>query len=102
MVSSRTIEAVMIVNSKGKVLAKSGTPIDSSLLSKLIAMISLESDAEFRSRVSIEHADKKIVAVRVGKRDAMAMMTGADIPISTLLLELDKSVEQIDKLLSEV
>ncbi len=96
MISSNVIEAVIIMNHEGKILATSGHPIDGALLNKLTTIITLESNAEPRSKVILEHADKKVVAVRVNSNTIMVAMTGMDIPLGMVLTELNGLVEEID------
>ncbi len=62
-------------------------------------MIALDNDNKFKNRISIEQADKKIVAVRVGNKAILVVVTSADASIGMLLLMLNKSVEKINELL---
>ncbi|MBU4453634.1 MAG: hypothetical protein KJ929_00905, partial [Euryarchaeota archaeon] len=60
-----------------------------------------EGDDEFKNRISIEQADKKIVAVRVGNEAMLVVVTSADTAIGMLLVILNKSVEKIKEILMD-
>ncbi len=99
MIPKSVIESAILIDTNGGVLAQSGPQIDNSLLKKLASMISLEGDDEFKNRISIEQADKKIVAVRVGSMAILVVVTSADTAIGMLLVMLNKSVEKIKEIL---
>lgn len=101
MIPKSVIESAILIDTNGGVLAQSGPQIDNSLLKKLASMISLEGDDEFKNRISIEQADKKIVAVRVGSMAILVVVTSADTAIGMLLVMLNKSVEKIKEILMD-
>ncbi len=97
-ISSRTITSAMILDSGGNIVALSGPPIDKTLIGNLREMFSFEINDKFRSRISLERADNKIIAVRLGIKAILVVMTDAKIPIGAVILELNKSIEKIDEL----
>ncbi len=101
MIPSNAIESSILVDTDGREIAHSGAQIDKSLVSKLTSMIALDNDNKFKSRISIEQADKKIVAVRVGDKAILVVVTHADASIGMLLMMLNKSVEKINVLLQD-
>ena len=101
MIPKSVIESAILIDTSGGVIAQSGPQIDNSLLKKLASMISSEGDDEFKNRISIEQADKKIVAVRVGNEAMLVVVTSADTAIGMLLVILNKSVEKIKEILMD-
>ncbi|MBU4339891.1 MAG: hypothetical protein KKD46_03110, partial [Euryarchaeota archaeon] len=101
MIPKSVIESAILIDTNGGVIAQSGPQIDNSLLKKLASMISSEGDDEFKNRISIEQADKKIVAVRVGNEAMLVVVTSADTAIGMLLVILNKSVEKIKEILMD-
>jgi len=101
MIPKSVIESAILIDTSGGVIAQSGPQIDNSLLKKLASMISSEGDDEFKNRISIEQADKKIVAVRVGNEAMLVVVTSADTAIGMLLVMLNKSVEKIKEILMD-
>ncbi|MDP3104458.1 MAG: hypothetical protein Q8M95_07610 [Candidatus Methanoperedens sp.] len=101
MIPKSVIESAILIDTNGGVIAQSGPQIDNSLLKKLASMISSEGDDEFKNRISIEQADKKIVAVRVGNEAMLVVVTSADTAIGMLLVMLNKSVEKIKEILMD-
>lgn len=99
MIPKSVIESAILIDTNGGVLAQSGPQIDNSLLKKIASMISSEGDDGFKNRISIEQADKKIVAVRVGNDAMLVVVTSADTAIGMLLVMLNKSVEKIKEIL---
>lgn len=101
MIPKSVIESAILIDTSGGVIAQSGPQIDNLLLKKLASMISSEGDDEFKNRISIEQADKKIVAVRVGNEAMLVVVTSADTAIGMLLVMLNKSVEKIKEILMD-
>ncbi|MBU4076113.1 MAG: hypothetical protein KKI06_05330 [Euryarchaeota archaeon] len=101
MIPKSVIESAILIDTNGGVIAQSGPQMDNSLLKKLASMISSEGDDEFKNRISIEQADKKIVAVRVGNEAMLVVVTSADTAIGMLLVILNKSVEKIKEILMD-
>lgn len=96
--SNNVIKSAMMVDLEGNAFAHSGPFIDSSFLRNLKELFSNDTNEKFRSRISLEHADKKIVAVRFGTKAILVVLTDVNAPIGMILHELNKSVEKIDKL----
>ncbi len=99
MIKSRVIDSANLVDTGCRVISHSGTQIDNSLLGKLVSIISLDSDNAFKNRIIFEQADKKIVAVRVGNKAILVVVTGEDTSIGMLLIMLNKSVEKLNEML---
>lgn len=99
MMKSRVIYSADLVDTGGRVISHSGPQIDNSLLSKLVSIISLDSDKALKNRIIFEQADNKIVAVRVGNKAILVVVTGADTSIGMLLHMLNKSVEKLNEML---
>ena len=95
------IESVILVDTDYKVLFQSGPQINNLLLIKLISIINLEKDDTFKNRITIEQADKNIIAVRVGKKAILVVLTGANISIGMLFLTLNKSIEKLNDMLMD-
>ncbi|MFH0904898.1 MAG: hypothetical protein V1854_06920 [Methanobacteriota archaeon] len=101
MMKGGVIESVILVDTDCRVLFQSGTQIDNSLLTKLVSIISLEKDETFKKRITIEQADKNIIAVRIGKKTILVVVTGADTSIGMLFLTLNKSIEKLNDMLMD-
>ncbi len=97
-ISSTAIKSAMVIDIGGNVVALSGPPIDTTLISNLREMFSFEIKDKFRSRISLERENDKIVAVRLGMKAILVVMTDANIPIGAVIFELNKSIEKIDEL----
>ena len=95
------IESVILVDTDYKILFQSGPQINNLLLIKLISIINLERDDTFKNRITIEQADKNIIAVRVGKKAILVVLTGANISIGMLFLTLNKSIEKLNDMLMD-
>ena len=99
MINGRIIDSANLVDAGGMVISQSGSQIDNSLLGKLVSIISLDSDKAFKNRIIFEQADKKIVAVRIGNKAILVVVTGSDTSIGMLLIMLNKSVEKLNEML---
>lgn len=101
IIKNRVIDSAALVDTGGRVLSYSGNEIDSSLLNKLVSMLALDSSDTFNGRISIEQAEKKIVAIRVGSKAVLVVVTGADTSIGMLHIMLNKPVEIIKDILMD-
>lgn len=101
IIKNRVIESAALVDTGGRVLSYSGNEMDSSLLNKLVSMLALDSSDTFNGRISIEQAEKKIVAIRVGSKAVLVVVTGADTSIGMLHIMLNKLVETIKVILMD-
>jgi hypothetical protein len=101
MIKGGVIESVILVDTDYKMLFQSGPHINNLLLIKLISIINLEKDDTFKNRITIEQADKNIIAVRVGKKAILVVLTGANISIGMLFLTLNKSIEKLNDMLMD-
>jgi len=99
MINGRVIDSANLVDTGGRVISQSGFQIDNSLLSKLVSIISMDSDKALKNRIIFEQADKKIVAIRIGNKAILVVETGADTSIGMLLFMLNKSIEKLNEML---
>lgn len=99
MINSRIIDSANLVDTGGRVISQSGSQIDNSLLSKLVLIISMDSDKAFKNRIIFEQADKKIIAIRIGNKAILVVETGTDTTIGMLLFMLNKSIEKLNEML---
>lgn len=101
IIKNRVIVSVAIVDTGGRILSYSGNEIDNSLINRLVSMLALDSSDTFNGRISIEQAEKKIVAIRVGSKAVLMVVTGAEISIGMLHIMLNKPVETIKEILMD-
>ncbi len=101
MIKGGVIESVILVDTDYKLIFQSGPQINNLLLIKLISIINFEKDGTFKNRVTIEQADKNIIAVRVGKKAILVVLTGANISIGMIFLTLNKSIEKLNNMLMD-
>ncbi|VVB84545.1 Uncharacterised protein [uncultured archaeon] len=101
MIPERGIISATLVSTDGRMISHSGPQIDMTLLIKLSSIMPLDVDDNFHNRISIEQSDKKIVAVRVGKKAILVVVTGAETSIGMLHLMLNKSVEKLHGMLMD-
>ncbi|TRZ86848.1 MAG: hypothetical protein D4R88_10195 [Methanosarcinales archaeon] len=101
MMKGGVIESVILVDTDCRMLFQSGPQIDNLLLTKLVSIISLERDDTLKNRITIEQADKNIIAVRVGKKAILVVVTGADTSIGMIFLTLNKSIEKLNDMLMD-
>jgi len=99
MMKGGVIKSIILVDTDCRVLFQSGPEIDNLLLTKLVSIISLEEDETFKKRITIEQVDKNIIAVRVGKKVILVVVTGADTSIGMLIITLNKSIEKLNDIL---
>lgn len=99
MMKGGVIESVILVDKDCRMLFQSGPQIDNLILTRLVSIISLERDETFNKRITIEQTDKNIIAVRLGKKAILVVVTGADISIGMLFMTLNKSIENLNDLL---
>ncbi len=101
MITGSVIESAALVGTNGRIVAQTGRQIDDSLLSKLISILSFERGDQSRSRITIEQANKKIVAVCVGHKAIFVAVTGADTSMGMLIIALNKSVEKLNEIIMD-
>lgn len=101
MIPERGTISATLVSTGGRMISHSGPQIDMELLTKLGSIMPSETDDNFRSRISIEQADKNIVAVRVGRKAILVVVTDTETSIGMLHIMLDKSVEKLHGILMD-
>ena len=101
MMKGGVLESVILVDTHCRILFQSGPQLDISLITKLVSIISLERDDTLKNRITIEHVDKNIIAIRVGKKAVLMVVTGADISIGMIFLTLNRSIENLKNLIMD-
>ncbi|HIH43941.1 MAG TPA: hypothetical protein HA257_02295 [Candidatus Methanoperedenaceae archaeon] len=98
LMRSGNVERAAILNTYGEVIASAGEAIEKSMLANLVAVLPAGSGP--RTRISLAVKDRNCVAVRVNRKAILAVMTKSDASLDIVQLEMNKSIESLDKLLT--
>ncbi|HIH43571.1 MAG TPA: hypothetical protein HA257_00380 [Candidatus Methanoperedenaceae archaeon] len=98
MLNSGNIEGALLMTTSAQVLASAGTQITSSILGNISALLAASND--HRSKVSLEWANKKLIAMLVGNDMVLAVVARPESQLGVVQFEMNMFAEKIGNMLA--